>query len=56
MVYRAIWHIIVLASCKRALPREKFEQLMALAYDDDIPPSIPSEDNDENEVHEEGLN
>ena len=29
---------------------------MALAYDDDMPPSIPSEDNDENEVHEEGLN
>ena len=44
------------AALKRALPREKFEQLMALAYDDDMPPSIPSEDNDENEVHEEGLN
>ena len=29
---------------------------MALAYDDDMPPSIPSEDNDENEVHEEALN
>ena len=29
---------------------------MALAYDDDMPPNIPSEDNDENEVHEEGLN
>ena len=29
---------------------------MELSYDDNMPPSIPSEDTDENEVHEEGLN
>ena len=42
---------------KRILPTEKFEQLMRLAYTDDMPPSLNDDDHDsENAVHEEGLN
>ncbi len=41
---------------KRALPREKFEELMKLAYIDDMPSTTQSRDVDENVMHEEGLN
>jgi hypothetical protein len=45
------------AYLKRILPPEKFEQLMRLAYTDDMPPSLTDDDHDsENAVHEEGLN
>ena len=45
------------AYLKRILPLEKFEQLMILAYTDDMPPSLIDDDCDsENVVHEEGLN
>ena len=41
---------------KRTLPPEKFEQLMRLAYTDDMPPTINDDDDSGNAVHEEGMN
>ena len=41
------------ASLKRTLPPEKFEQLMRLAYTDDMPPSLNDDDDDSgNAIHE----
>ena len=38
----------------RTLPPEKFEQMMRLAYIDDMPPTLNDDDDDSvNEVHEE---
>ena len=45
------------AALKRILPADKFEELMILAYIDDMPHSFNDDDDDsENAVHEEGLN
>ena len=44
------------ASLKRILPADKFEEMMRLAYIDDMPPSLNDDDDNENEVCEEGLN
>jgi hypothetical protein len=42
---------------KRILPVDKFEELMRLSYNDDMPHSFNDDDDDsENAVHEEGLN
>ena len=41
---------------KRILPVDKFEELMRLAYNDDMPHSINDDDDSENAVHKEGLN
>jgi hypothetical protein len=43
---------------KRILPADKFEELIRLAYNDDMPYSFNDDDDDdsENVVHEEGLN
>ena len=41
---------------KRILPVEKFQELMRLPYIDDMPPSLDDDDDNENAVHEEGLN
>jgi hypothetical protein len=41
---------------KRILPTDKFEELMRLAYNDDMPHSFSDDDDSENAVHEEGLN
>jgi hypothetical protein len=39
-------------SLKRTLPPEKFEQLMRLAYIDDMPPTLNDDDDDSgNAVH-----
>ena len=38
---------------KRALPREKFEELMKLAYIDDMPSTTQSRDVDGSVMHEE---
>ena len=43
-------------SLKITLPPEKFEQLMRLAYTDDMPPTINDDDDSGNAVHEEGMN
>ena len=44
------------ATLKRTLPTEKFEEMMRLAYIDDMPPSLGNDDDSENAMHEEGLN
>jgi hypothetical protein len=44
------------ATLKRILPADKFEELMILAYNDDMPHRFNDDDDNENEVHEEGLN
>jgi hypothetical protein len=44
------------ATLKRILPADKFEELMRLAYNDDMPHSFNDDDDSENAVHEEGLN
>lgn len=41
---------------KREFPREKFEELMKLAYTDDMSSTSLSRDVDGNVMHEEGLN
>ena len=41
---------------KRELPPAKFEELMNLARIDGMPHHVHSEHDDENEMHEEGLN
>ena len=44
------------ATLKKILPADKFEELMRLAYNDDMPHSFNDDDDSENAVHEEGLN
>ena len=41
---------------KRILPADKFEELMRLAYNDDMPHSFNDDDDSEKALHEEGLN
>jgi hypothetical protein len=41
---------------KRILPVDKFEEMMRLAYNDDMPHGFNDDDDSENAVHEEGLN
>jgi hypothetical protein len=44
------------ATLKRILPTDRFEEIMRLAYNDDMPHSFNDHDDSENAVHEEGLN
>jgi hypothetical protein len=44
------------ATLKKILPADKFEELMRLAYNDDMPHSFNDDDDSENVMHEEGLN
>jgi hypothetical protein len=41
---------------KIILPYDKFEELMRLAYNDDMAHSFNDDEDSENAVHEEGLN
>jgi hypothetical protein len=41
---------------KKIQPADKFQELMRLAYIDDMPHSFNDDDDSENAVHEEGLN